>query len=103
MSPRFDCPATGRLPWARIARRRPTASPLCPATKESQDLQCRQSPTSPCLTSFTSLAGLPPGHNQPSQGRRVMRKARQSIGQFADDEDGAALVEYSVLLGVMLV
>jgi pilus assembly protein Flp/PilA len=32
-----------------------------------------------------------------------MRKARQWIRQFAHDEDGAALVEYSVLLGVMLV
>jgi len=32
-----------------------------------------------------------------------MRKARQWIRQFAHDEDGATLVEYSVLLGVMLV
>ena len=32
-----------------------------------------------------------------------MRKARQWIRQFAHDEDGAALVEYSALLGVMLV
>jgi pilus assembly protein Flp/PilA len=32
-----------------------------------------------------------------------MRKARQLMNQFARDEEGAALVEYSVLLGVMLV
>jgi len=32
-----------------------------------------------------------------------MRKARRLMKQFARDEGGAALVEYSVLLGVMLV
>jgi pilus assembly protein Flp/PilA len=32
-----------------------------------------------------------------------MRKTWQLVKQFARDEEGAALVEYSVLLGVMLV
>jgi pilus assembly protein Flp/PilA len=32
-----------------------------------------------------------------------MRKARELMKRFARDEEGAALVEYTVLLGVMLV
>jgi pilus assembly protein Flp/PilA len=32
-----------------------------------------------------------------------MRKARELISRLARDEEGAALVEYTVLLGVMLV
>jgi pilus assembly protein Flp/PilA len=32
-----------------------------------------------------------------------MRKALQVIKRLRDDEEGAALVEYTVLLGVMLV
>ena len=32
-----------------------------------------------------------------------MRKTRQFIKNFARDEQGAALVEYTVLLGIMLV
>jgi pilus assembly protein Flp/PilA len=33
----------------------------------------------------------------------VMRKALQLLQRFGKDEEGAALVEYTVLLGVMLV
>jgi pilus assembly protein Flp/PilA len=33
----------------------------------------------------------------------VMRKALQVIKKLGKDEDGAALVEYTVLLGIMLV
>jgi len=32
-----------------------------------------------------------------------MRKALTVFDQFANDEDGAALIEYTVLLGIMLV
>ena len=32
-----------------------------------------------------------------------MRRALQLIGKFRRDEEGAALVEYTVLLGIMLV
>ena len=32
-----------------------------------------------------------------------MRKALQLLNRFARDEEGAALVEYTVLLGIMLV
>lgn len=32
-----------------------------------------------------------------------MGKALQLLGKFARDEEGAALVEYTVLLGIMLV
>ncbi len=31
-----------------------------------------------------------------------MRKALTVFGQFRKDEDGAALIEYSVLLGIVL-
>ena len=36
-------------------------------------------------------------------GKVVMRKALQLVQRLRGDEDGAALVEYTVLLGVMLV
>ena len=32
-----------------------------------------------------------------------MRKALTAVNQFRNDEDGAALIEYTVLLGLMLV
>jgi pilus assembly protein Flp/PilA len=32
-----------------------------------------------------------------------MRKALTAVNQFSNDEDGAALIEYTVLLGLMLV
>jgi pilus assembly protein Flp/PilA len=32
-----------------------------------------------------------------------MDKIRVSLKKFADDEEGAALIEYTVLLGIMLV
>ena len=32
-----------------------------------------------------------------------MRKLQTSLGKFRHDEDGAALVEYTVLLGILLV
>ena len=36
-------------------------------------------------------------------GKVVMRKAMQLVQRLRGDEEGAALVEYTVLLGVMLV
>jgi pilus assembly protein Flp/PilA len=36
-------------------------------------------------------------------GGKSMRNAMQLMKRFARDEDGAALVEYTVLLGIMLV
>jgi pilus assembly protein Flp/PilA len=36
-------------------------------------------------------------------GGIVMRKALTVLNQFKNDEDGAALIEYTVLLGLMLV
>ena len=36
-------------------------------------------------------------------GKVVMRKALQLVQRLRGDEEGAALVEYTVLLGVMLV
>ena len=36
-------------------------------------------------------------------GKVVMRKAVQLVQRLRGDEEGAALVEYTVLLGVMLV
>jgi pilus assembly protein Flp/PilA len=38
-----------------------------------------------------------------SVGEDMMQKALQLIKRFGKDENGAALVEYTVLLGVMLV
>ena len=32
-----------------------------------------------------------------------MRNAISALGRFKDDEDGAALIEYTVLIGLMLV
>jgi pilus assembly protein Flp/PilA len=39
----------------------------------------------------------------PSEEEDLMRRALQLIGKFRRDEEGAALVEYTVLLGIMLV
>jgi pilus assembly protein Flp/PilA len=38
-----------------------------------------------------------------NSGEESMKKAAQSLIKLAGDEDGAALVEYTVLLGIMLV
>jgi pilus assembly protein Flp/PilA len=35
--------------------------------------------------------------------RRAMKKVVSTVNQFARDEEGAALIEYTVLIGLMLV
>jgi pilus assembly protein Flp/PilA len=63
-------------------------------------------------SSFKQSAGLPArarhgaatGNEKVEQARRAfMRQAMQLIKKIQKDEEGAALVEYTVLLGVMLV
>src|SRR6516225_1931320 len=36
-------------------------------------------------------------------GGAVVRKALSALSRFRNDEDGAALIEYTVLLGILLV
>jgi pilus assembly protein Flp/PilA len=38
-----------------------------------------------------------------NRGERIVRKISEFWTQFKQDEDGAALVEYTVLLGILLV
>ena len=41
--------------------------------------------------------------NQNSQGLSTCQKLTNLIGRLRRDEDGAALIEYTVLLGIMIV
>jgi pilus assembly protein Flp/PilA len=68
-------------------------------------------PRSLRLNASTASAGaskiescwMPAHPNNGNQGGRTMRKALEQIRKFGRDENGAALVEYTVLLGIMLV
>ena len=95
-----DRPQRGALTDARRGAFDPTA----PRAPETESVQLRLSAVFEAAEAAPETSCFEPGgFASVSSGEIVMRKALTVFDQFRNDEDGAALIEYTVLLGIMLV